>query len=495
MSERGANERPVALGGRRPALEETVIPGVATGVFPARGAMGEFATKGRRMLEVMVVWRDAPLEAKHFRALRPLTVGFEPGCDVRLPCAATVAPRYTLLEPAGDGFAVSLTDAMAIEVQGQDGTVADRRQLEKEGALVRGADGRGRYVLPIGERVAVQLGPLTLLLRFVAPAAVLARNFGRTFDHRFTKIFGFAFLAHAFVLGAFLVTPSDPGEPVEDLFKNPNRYTQLLIKEAPKKPEPVRRLELEGAKNGGKAKDKEGKFGKADKPQQDAVASSKGAQHVDSAASERDRRVVMNSGIFRVLRAQGGAVSDVFGPGGLGSGIQSALGGLRGAGLGDAGGSSGLGSRGAGAGGGGGSLGVGGLGNGVGRGTGGLGNLDLGGRGRDRYTIAPATPLTKGCLSGDAVLRVLGRVKSQAKYCYERGLQTNPNLEGKVTTRFVIGPGGDVQSSEVSDSTLHNVEVETCLLRVVQRLSFPPCTGGGVAEVTYPWIFKAGGAN
>ena len=32
-----------------------------------------------------------------------------------------------------------------------------------------------------------------------------------------------------------------------------------------------------------------------------------------------------------------------------------------------------------------------------------------------------------------------------------------------------------------------------CLVRVLRRLRFPPCQGGGIAEVTYPWIFKSGG--
>jgi TonB family protein len=85
-------------------------------------------------------------------------------------------------------------------------------------------------------------------------------------------------------------------------------------------------------------------------------------------------------------------------------------------------------------------------------------------------------------------------VHNQARYCYEKELTRNPNLAGKVTTQFTIGPTGAVMKARVAGSTMGDKAVEGCLLRVIQRLRFPPCVGGGTAEVTYPWIFKSGGA-
>jgi hypothetical protein len=115
--------------------------------------------------------------------------------------------------------------------------------------------------------------------------------------------------------------------------------------------------------------------------------------------------------------------------------------------MGDAGGAGGLGTRGTGAGGGGNSLGIGGFGSGTGRGTGGLGDVDLGGRGKGKYKVSVGRTITKGCLTGAVVRRVLGRVQSQAKYCYEKELPRNPNLSGKITTAWVIGPTGGVLST------------------------------------------------
>lgn len=95
-----------------------------------------------------------------------------------------------------------------------------------------------------------------------------------------------------------------------------------------------------------------------------------------------------------------------------------------------------------------------------------------------------------GCLTTGAVRRVLSRHTSQARYCYEKQLPRNPNLAGKVTTAFTIGPAGSVLESHIANSTLQNKRVEACLLRSITMMKFPPSKGGGNAYVTYPWIFN-----
>ena len=134
-------------------------------------------------------------------------------------------------------------------------------------------------------------------------------------------------------------------------------------------------------KKAAQAKEDEGLFGKKDKPKEDKVASTEGAPVVDKDKREEDRKIAMEALAALGLGPES-QVSDVMGPGGLGSGINNALGGLRGTAMGDAGGAGGLGTRGTGAGGGGNGLGIGGLGSGTGRGSGGNGNIDLGGRER-----------------------------------------------------------------------------------------------------------------
>lgn len=471
--------------------------GIPTFVFEDGLSEGDKPSSDYKTLEVVLLWREAVMSVGHYSDPRSITVGDHYKNDFRVAAEGLPVEKFPLIEADGDGFAINWTDTMALEVQDESGNILGLDSL-RQGQKVQSSqdeDGHTRYRYKVGlnDRVAVQVGEVTFVVQYVSPARLITSSILKTIDYYFTKVLGLSFLAHLFAVLALLLTPINQSDLSEDLFKNPDRFAKLLLKEPEKAPKPKKRFELSGSKGGGKHKDKEGKFGKPKKEKKDALASKKGAPKVDPNKREEDRKVALESGIFKALKGdKAQAASDVLGPGGLGTGVNNALGGLRGTQTGDAGGAGGLGSRGTGPGGGGSSLGIGGLGDGSGRGTGGLGNVDLGGRGKSKYKVIPGRSKTKGCLTNKVVLRVLNRVQSQAKYCYEKELQRNPNLEGKVTTSFVIGPTGSVQSAKVVKSTMGNASVEQCLLRVVKRLRFPPCKGGGVADVTYPWIFKGG---
>ncbi|OGQ82945.1 MAG: hypothetical protein A2289_16620 [Deltaproteobacteria bacterium RIFOXYA12_FULL_58_15] len=469
--------------------------GIPTFIFRDDLAAGDKPAANKKSLEVVLLWREAVMSVAHYSRPAPITIGDNMKNDFRMAAEALPVDRFRLLDAEGDDFVLNFTDTMAVELRGEDGEIHEAANL---GSRVQSSQGEGftqkRLKIGLNDRVAVQVGELTFVIQYVSPARIIPYSVLKTVDFYFTKVLSLSFLGHAFMVLALLLTPMDPLGLSEDLFKNPNRFAQLILKEPEIAPEKKKKFELEGSKDGGRHKDKEGKFGREKIKKKDALASSKGAPKVDPNKREKDRKIALESGIFAALKGgSGGAVSNVFGPGGLGTGINNALGGLRGTSLGDAGGAGGLGTRGSGPGGGGNSLGIGGLGDGSGRGTGGGGNVDLGGRGKGRYKVIPGRTITKGCLSQSVVGRVLSRVHNQARYCYEKELTRDPNLAGKVTTHFIIGPTGAVMSSKVLSSTMGDKAVEDCLLRVISRLRFPPCVGGGTAEVTYPWIFKAGG--
>jgi photosystem II stability/assembly factor-like uncharacterized protein len=75
--------------------------------------------------------------------------------------------------------------------------------------------------------------------------------------------------------------------------------------------------------------------------------------------------------------------------------------------------------------------------------------------------------------------------------CYEQGLVKNPNLEGRVATRFVIGRSGTVQSAQNGGSDLPDSGVVGCVVSAFYGLSFPE-PEGGIVTVTYPIVFTAG---
>src|SRR4029077_12525385 len=186
---------------------------------------------------------------------------------------------------------------------------------------------------------------------------------------------------------------------------NPAKYVKMIVR--PEKEKALKKLDLSGLEEGKKPKDDEGKFGKKDEKKDKADPSKKGSPIVDANKREEDRKKVMAAGLLGALGGAAGGASNVFGPGGLGTGINNALGGLKGgAGLGDAHGVGGLGSRGTGPGGGGTGLGLGGLGTkGMGHGAGGSGSIDLGGRGKDMVRVVPGKTTVVGGLDKDVIAK------------------------------------------------------------------------------------------
>lgn len=112
--------------------------------------------------------------------------------------------------------------------------------------------------------------------------------------------------------------------------------------------------------------------------------------------------------------------------------------------------------------------------------------------GRDKHTVVVDNKrfVTEGSLDRAEIQRVMARAMSQFRYCYEKQLGTDPNLEGKLTSFFTIGGSGDVVSATALQSTLDSPNVDSCVLRILQRLKFPQPRGGGTVQVTYPFVFS-----
>lgn len=113
------------------------------------------------------------------------------------------------------------------------------------------------------------------------------------------------------------------------------------------------------------------------------------------------------------------------------------------------------------------------------------------GKNRPRGRAQGQFPVVQGALSRDVVKRVVHRHVNQVRYCYEKQLVQNPNLAGRIMVRFVITKTGAVSAASVSSTTLKNVPVESCVVRVVRRMQFPQPQGGGIVVVRYPFRFKS----
>jgi hypothetical protein len=99
--------------------------------------------------------------------------------------------------------------------------------------------------------------------------------------------------------------------------------------------------------------------------------------------------------------------------------------------------------------------------------------------------------MISGRLPPEAIQRIVRLNFGRFRVCYEHGLARNPNLEGTVSVRFVIGHDGAVSNVGNGGSTLPDPEVVSCVVRVFYGLSFPD-PEGGIVTVTYPIAFSPG---
>ncbi|MCJ8275874.1 MAG: AgmX/PglI C-terminal domain-containing protein, partial [Bdellovibrionales bacterium] len=78
--------------------------------------------------------------------------------------------------------------------------------------------------------------------------------------------------------------------------------------------------------------------------------------------------------------------------------------------------------------------------------------------------------------------------------CYERELNRNPNIGGKLMLNFDIGEQGRVvgrPSVNWGDSTLKNRTVAGCVLNRLKQWRFPDPPRNQVVNVIYPLAFSA----
>jgi hypothetical protein len=93
-----------------------------------------------------------------------------------------------------------------------------------------------------------------------------------------------------------------------------------------------------------------------------------------------------------------------------------------------------------------------------------------------------------GPLSNEIVEKVVRDGEPAFRRCYERGLATNPNLQGRVSARFVIGRDGSVYNTMNGGSDLPDSGVVSCVLLAYGRLRFPK-PDKTIATVVSPVMF------
>jgi hypothetical protein len=95
-----------------------------------------------------------------------------------------------------------------------------------------------------------------------------------------------------------------------------------------------------------------------------------------------------------------------------------------------------------------------------------------------------------GRLPAEVVRRIVRQNHPRFRHCYEKGLLTNPSLEGRVSVRFVIGRDGGVTHVGDAGSDLPDPNVVRCVTNAFYDIGFPK-PEGGVVTVVYPISLQA----
>ncbi|MBX3245695.1 MAG: AgmX/PglI C-terminal domain-containing protein [Myxococcales bacterium] len=467
-------------------------------------------------VEVVVMWGDRQvLHVEHLSPVRPFYVG-EPGAgpiDYLMGSEVLGTARMPLVVATGMGAAAVIPQGAtgSVTVGDQTMSIADLRAGGKLQPCVE-ATGAEQYPIPPGATVKVEHNGFTFVSKQVNAGKKIAG--GVKIDWQpLSYVLGSMAIFGILLTLMYFIPPAGGGLNL-DLLNTDSRLVQYLLEppatEEEETPEWLENSEQQddaGGK-GKRHKGEEGAMGKKEaKKTNNRYAIEGPADNQDPhMAREAAREQARNAGVLGTLRAMTGAWDSPTSPFGrdtaLGNDPMSALGALMGDQIGENFGYGGLGLRGTGRGGGGtgegtiglGNLGTighgggGGSGQGYGRGAGGF-------RGRDARVpqIRSGTAEVRGSLSREVIQRVIRRHINEVKFCYEQELNSRPDLEGRVTVRFIISPTGSVQTAMVQATTLGNQRVESCISQAVQRWTFPAPDGGGIVIVNYPFMLQSAG--
>jgi TonB family protein len=451
--------------------------------------------KSTQNLRVALVWNKTVFQEKTFTKVSSdmITVGDSRANDFYVP-AEGLPDHFEMFRRTGDGYLLRITDGLTGKVHYNGESYSIESLVGVSGVTRTGAvssSGGGNvsaFELSIseGDWGMLELGQVSIFFQFVDGAAILTRRGFAGMDWPLVGTLVLALLLH----GVFLLIAALSYDPNVDRanLQIPDRFVKFITDEVDEPIEEEEELdEPEEDTTGKKAGGEEGKFGDPDKDIPESKIPKTDGEMVDKID-------VKNLGINKALGSNllgAGPLKNIFGNvDGFDAKMNVAMSGEgntlvigRGAG--------GMGMRGTGRGGGGEGFGrIGGLGKvdtGGGRGV----NAKIGGKGKAKVKARVsrgAAAIGAFCAKGN-IRSVVGRGSGAIKYCYEKELQLNPTLSGKVSINWTVGLSGKVMKAYVSSSSLNNKKVEGCMVRVVQRWRFEPPKGGHCA-ISYPFIFK-----
>ncbi|MEO8178135.1 MAG: AgmX/PglI C-terminal domain-containing protein [Deltaproteobacteria bacterium] len=469
--------------------------------------------------EVMILWGTNVLHVAHLSPPRNFYVGeeqtkaFTP--DFFIPAEKLGAHRMPVVVGDQSTIAVVIPQHATGEVETSDGQRLSLDQVRRQAQPCAELPGAHQLPLTVGTKARIQLGDIVFQVAAVNAGRPIAHGLASGIDWNVLAYFGLSMLSVGGLIAAmaFFVPPlglsDDEGIDQDQLYL----IQQFLNAAAERELEEEETEQISDDadnKEGGtgtRAKGEEGSMGKETSKETNKRYAVQGPQDNQDPhlARQQALREAMEFGMIGLLNT--GAAGDPNAPTApwgrdtsLGTDEVSAMGNMWGDEIGEAFGSGGLGLSGIGEGGGGrgegiglGNIGT--LGHGAGTGTGqgfGSGHGRLGGSHRTATPqIRMGATQVSGRLPPEVIRRIVRQNYGRFRLCYEQGLGRNPNLEGRVTVRFVIGRDGAVSNVSNGGSDLPDSNVVGCVVKAFYGLSFPK-PEGGIVTVSYPIMLQPG---
>ncbi len=489
-------------------------------VKPSRGTV----------VEVLVAWKERIINTYHFSKPGLVTLGSHPEADIQIPLAFSKQRKTPLLK-IDSRLVIMLAPEMTGEMTRQ-GSVLSFSELLKQNRMVR-AGNIYQLALEQGEMMKIEMGELTIILRYVseAPKPLIAPLLDLTASESVGVIFAVVLVAILFIY-SYLYTPLKPLE-ADVQQDDPPRQALVIVKPPPlpkvaeasptpaptpvATPPPVKstpvpkKVEAVAVKvpkketiaDEAKKKD-QGKTAEVAPNKVKAPAKVVGVKRggsiktTDTAAAQvqsKPKKDLTKSGVFSVFG--GGGKNNELSKETAGAGEIAGL-------ANSATGKSGLNEHRSGEGlgtiqdtgrGGNGTAAVGrpDVKGGNGRGT---GNKDYGsgGIGGERKGVKIQPGGTEESFSGtidrEAIRRVIQANLKAIKACYEKQLNRRPDLFGKLVIEWDIGDGGRVMRARVKSSELSEAEVGSCVVTHLKTWTFPTPPTNNEVTVSFPFFFS-----
>jgi hypothetical protein len=481
------------------------------------------------VVEVLVAWRERVIATYHFSGQRVVTMGSKPDCDVVLPVFNSRARKVPFLKLTTSASVLVTPEMTGELIRGQStmtfNELLKQNRLMREGAVYS-------LALEQGEMMRVDLNDqVALIVRYVSdsPKPLVAPILDLTTAEFVGIVLSGAIVATLWLF-TILYTPPK-GLPGDDLADEPLRTAIVIVPPTPRPlavrveatpaatpppvvvhatPAPTKAAEVHAAQqktqsvtnlttkqdNGLSANAAPNKNVKA--PRQVTSPKQGGSvKTTDKPASQMQSRSkdVSKSGVFSVF-GTGGANNELAqhttGAGEL-AGLANAATGKSGYDQNRAGQGLGADTKDTGQGGTGKALtGIaGGVStNGRGSGNAGYGTGGLGKHAGTKIVSGGSEELIPGTIDRNAILRVIKANERVIKACYERQLNSHPDLNGKLVIGWSIGEQGHVVATSTKSNDLGNREVAECIMSHLKTWTFPEPPAGQVVDVAYPWVFS-----